>query len=110
MRFFTEPILKTKWKGLRDTFRAELKKEQLSRIKGKYHQRRPLWIHFKSLQFLKDQMAPRPSIWERNSYCSNNSKNDYDEMEKQHLNSDFNPEYDDSLAEHILRSSAFRYT
>lgn len=58
-------MLKAKWKGLRDTFRAELKKDQVYR-KSKYHRNRPVWIHFKSLQFLKEQMLPRPPIWERN--------------------------------------------
>lgn len=62
---FPEPVLKAKWKGLRDTFRAELKKEQVYR-KSKYHRNRPVWIHYKSLQFLKEQMLPRPPIWERN--------------------------------------------
>lgn len=61
---FTEPMLKAKWKGLRDTFRAELKKDQVYR-KSKFHRNRPVWIHFKSLQFLKEQMLPRPPIWER---------------------------------------------
>ncbi|XP_020298111.1 uncharacterized protein LOC109862461 [Pseudomyrmex gracilis] len=60
-----KPMLKAKWKGLRDTFRAELKKDQVYR-KSKYHRNRPVWIHFKSLQFLKEQMLPRPPIWERN--------------------------------------------
>ncbi|XP_014483446.1 PREDICTED: uncharacterized protein LOC106748988 isoform X2 [Dinoponera quadriceps] len=60
-----EPMLKAKWKGLRDTFRAELKKDQVYR-KSKFHRNRPVWIHFKSLQFLKEQMLPRPPIWERN--------------------------------------------
>ncbi|XP_046826823.1 uncharacterized protein LOC124951115 [Vespa velutina] len=59
-----KPVLKAKWKGLRDTFRAELKKDQVYR-KSKYHRNRPVWIHFKSLQFLKEQMLPRPPIWER---------------------------------------------
>lgn len=57
-------MLKAKWKGLRDTFRAELKKDQVYR-KSKFHRHRPVWIHFKSLQFLKEQMLPRPPIWER---------------------------------------------
>lgn len=57
-------MLKAKWKGLRDTFRAELKKEQVYQ-KSKFHRNRPVWIHFKSLQFLKEQMVPRPPIWER---------------------------------------------
>lgn len=70
---FTEPVLKAKWKGLRDTFRAELKKELVYQ-KSNYHRNRPVWIHFKSLQFLKEQMVPRPPIWERN--CSRNSDND----------------------------------
>lgn len=60
----TEPVLKAKWKGLRDTFRAELKKEQVFQ-QSKYQRNRPVWIHFKSLLFLKDQMLPRPPIWER---------------------------------------------
>lgn len=57
-------MLKAKWKGLRDTFRAELKKDQVYR-KSRFHRNRPVWIHFKSLQFLKEQMLPRPPIWER---------------------------------------------
>ncbi|XP_043463116.1 uncharacterized protein LOC122499099 [Leptopilina heterotoma] len=69
-----KPVLKAKWKGLRDTFRAELKKELVYQ-KSNYHRNRPVWIHFKSLQFLKEQMVPRPPIWERN--CSRNSDNDH---------------------------------
>lgn len=70
---FSEPVLKAKWKGLRDTFRAELKKELVYQ-KSNYHRNRPVWIHFKNLQFLKEQMVPRPPIWERN--CNRNSDND----------------------------------
>lgn len=68
-----KPVLKAKWKGLRDTFRAELKKELVYQ-KSNYHRNRPVWIHFKSLQFLKEQMVPRPPIWERN--CTRNTDND----------------------------------
>ena len=73
MLTFSEPVLKAKWKGLRDTFRAELKKELVYQ-KSNYLRNRPVWIHFKSLQFLKEQMVPRPPIWERN--CSRNSENE----------------------------------
>ncbi|XP_076225025.1 uncharacterized protein LOC116424364 isoform X2 [Nomia melanderi] len=68
-----KPVLKAKWKGLRDTFRAELKKDQVYR-KSKFHRNRPVWIHFKSLQFLKEQMLPRPPIWERNNSCQDDDR------------------------------------
>ncbi|KAH0560243.1 uncharacterized protein LOC123264693 isoform X1 [Cotesia glomerata] len=77
-------VLKSKWKGLRDTFRGELKKEQTP-CKSKYSTRnRAMWTHYKNLLFLKDQMLPRPPIWEREdnknnnyvkskTYCNNNN-------------------------------------
>ncbi|KOC60154.1 hypothetical protein WH47_08144 [Habropoda laboriosa] len=68
-----KPVLKAKWKGLRDTFRAELKKDQVYR-KSKFHRNRPVWIHFKSLQFLKEQMLPRPPIWERSNSCQDDDR------------------------------------
>ncbi|XP_043269963.1 uncharacterized protein [Venturia canescens] len=64
-------ILKSKWKGLRDTFRAEIKKEQAYK-KTKLGQNRPVWKHFKTLQFLKEQMLPKPPIWERASCDATN--------------------------------------
>lgn len=73
IKFFLETILKAKWKGLRDTFRAEIKKEQIYR-KSKYPRNRPIWMHYRHLQFLKEQMVPRPPIWER-SECPENSEN-----------------------------------
>lgn len=64
--------MKSKWKGLRDTFRGELKKEQTP-CKSKYSTRnRAMWIHYKNLLFLKDQMLPRPPIWERDDNKNNN--------------------------------------
>ncbi|XP_048506155.1 uncharacterized protein LOC105687830 isoform X2 [Athalia rosae] len=78
-----EPVLKAKWKGLRDTFRAELKKEQVYR-KSKYHRNRPVWIHYKSLQFLKEQMLPRPPIWERNTNRESGEEHDANENENLH--------------------------
>lgn len=71
--FLSETVLKAKWKGLRDTFRAELKKDQVYR-KSKFHRNRPVWIHFKSLQFLKEQMLPRPPIWERGDSCQDDDR------------------------------------
>lgn len=107
----TEPVLKSKWKGLRDTFRAELKKEQVYR-KSKYQRSRPIWIHFKSLMFLKDQMLPRPPIWERSSHSSNRSDDDCDGYQQIHQNGATSDENDlqgeDSLTEHLLRSSVAR--
>lgn len=58
---------------MRDTFRAELKKDQVYR-KSKFHRNRPVWIHFKSLQFLKEQMLPRPPIWERSNSCQDDDR------------------------------------
>ncbi|XP_031782320.1 uncharacterized protein LOC100679762 [Nasonia vitripennis] len=106
-----KPVLKAKWKGLRDTFRAELKKEQVYR-KSKYQRNRPLWIHFESLQFLKEQMLPRPPIWDRSSR-SNNYENDYDgsHCHQNGMNGDDNDyerDHDDSLTEHLLQSSLAR--
>ncbi|XP_055533751.1 uncharacterized protein LOC129723510 [Wyeomyia smithii] len=57
-----EAILKTpkkflmmKWKGLRDNFRVELKKEYYSTPENRYVSK---WVHYKKLSFLKDQVLP----------------------------------------------------
>ncbi|KAK0167725.1 hypothetical protein PV327_001597 [Microctonus hyperodae] len=69
-------ILKAKWKGLRDTFRAEIKKEQFYQ-KNDYPRSNSVWIHYKRLQFLKEQMLPRPPIWEREN-CNEHLHNKND--------------------------------
>jgi hypothetical protein len=110
---YLEPVLKAKWKGLRDTFRAELKKEQVY-CKSKYRRNRPLWIHFESLQFLKEQMLPRPPIWERTTRSSNRSEDDCDGSQEHHMNGmngdddNLQGDHDDSLTDHLLRSSIAR--
>lgn len=55
-----EAILKTpkkflmmKWKGLRDNFRVELKKEYFSPPDNRYVSK---WVHYKKLGFLRDQV------------------------------------------------------
>ncbi|XP_055614304.1 uncharacterized protein LOC129760674 [Uranotaenia lowii] len=55
-----EAILKTpkkflmmKWKGLRDNFRVELKKEFFSPPENRYVSK---WVHYKKLAFLKEQV------------------------------------------------------
>ncbi|XP_058465006.1 uncharacterized protein LOC131438768 [Malaya genurostris] len=55
-----EAILKTpkkflmmKWKGLRDNFRVELKKEYYSTPENRYISK---WVHYKKLSFLKEQV------------------------------------------------------
>ncbi|XP_034938917.1 uncharacterized protein [Chelonus insularis] len=58
-------ILKTKWKGLRDTFRAELKKGIIYR-KSKNLKYKPTWVHYKHLLFLKEQIISKPPVWESN--------------------------------------------
>ncbi|XP_015588535.1 uncharacterized protein LOC107264613 isoform X2 [Cephus cinctus] len=105
---YTEPVLKAKWKGLRDTFRAELKKEQVYR-KSKFHRNRPVWIHFKSLQFLKEQMLPRPPIWERNAHDNDRasgSESDTPRHQKGNVGRTLSASSalveSDTLAEHIL--------
>ncbi|XP_012283161.1 uncharacterized protein LOC105701201 [Orussus abietinus] len=96
-----KPVLKAKWKGLRDTFRAELKKEQIYR-KSKFHRVRPLWIHFKSLQFLKEQMLPRPPIWERNSRDNDRVSESEGESPVHQNGGRGSGLGDDALAEHLL--------
>ncbi|XP_062559036.1 uncharacterized protein LOC134223830 [Armigeres subalbatus] len=55
-----EAILKTprkflmmKWKGLRDNFRVELKKEYFSPPENRYISK---WVHYKKLSFLREQV------------------------------------------------------
>ncbi|XP_057333055.1 uncharacterized protein LOC130672465 [Microplitis mediator] len=83
-----KPVLKSKWKGLRDTFRGEIKKEQNHR-QSKYT-RRNRWVHYKKLQFLKEQMLPRPPIWERsddkNDRLQSNNNDDDNNLIEQKLN------------------------
>lgn len=95
-------MLKAKWKGLRDTFRAELKKDQVYR-KSKFHRIRPVWIHFKSLQFLKEQMLPRPPIWER-SVAKTEDDPSENEVENGAPMSDIDGGLDDrdTIADHLL--------
>ncbi|XP_012223449.1 uncharacterized protein [Linepithema humile] len=97
-----KPMLKAKWKGLRDTFRAELKKDQVYR-KSKFHRIRPVWIHFKSLQFLKEQMLPRPPIWER-SVAKTEDDPSENEVENGAPMSDIDGGLDDrdTIADHLL--------
>ncbi|XP_015522835.2 uncharacterized protein [Neodiprion pinetum] len=90
-----QPVLKAKWKGLRDTFRAELKKEQVYR-KSKYHRNRPVWIHYKNLQFLKEQMLPRPPIWERNR---RENVEETDTSENENL---LQEDTQEALSEHVM--------
>ncbi|XP_028982690.1 uncharacterized protein LOC107035416 isoform X2 [Diachasma alloeum] len=59
-----KPYLKTKWKGLRDRFRYEMKKDILYR-KTADPKNKPTWRHYKDLQFLKEQMLPKPPISDR---------------------------------------------
>ncbi|XP_076279748.1 uncharacterized protein LOC143208804 isoform X1 [Lasioglossum baleicum] len=105
-----KPVLKAKWKGLRDTFRAELKKDQVYR-KSKFHRNRPVWIHFKSLQFLKEQMLPRPPIWERSNSCQDDdrivSEGETDGMLLQNGSSMSNRKAEDrgTIANHLLSIS-----
>lgn len=95
-------MLKAKWKGLRDTFRAELKKDQVYR-KSKFHRIRPVWIHFKSLQFLKEQMLPRPPIWERGVAKTEDDPSE-NEVENGAPMSDMDGGLDDrdTIADHLL--------
>ncbi|XP_075163331.1 transcription factor Adf-1-like [Haematobia irritans] len=58
--------LKKKWKGLRDQFRNEFKKNPAARsgdlgISEKEYNNYVVWPHYKSLLFLKDQIKPRKS-------------------------------------------------
>ncbi|XP_039436439.1 uncharacterized protein LOC120418197 isoform X2 [Culex pipiens pallens] len=57
-----EAILKTnkkflmmKWKGLRDNFRVELKKEFYSPPEARYVSK---WVHYRKLAFLREQVLP----------------------------------------------------
>ncbi|XP_011312311.1 uncharacterized protein [Fopius arisanus] len=58
-----EPYLKVRWKGLRDTFRCEMKKDIIYR-RTKNSKSCPTWRHYKDLLFLKEQMLPSPPIWD----------------------------------------------
>ncbi|XP_029177857.1 uncharacterized protein LOC114945722 isoform X2 [Nylanderia fulva] len=96
-------MLKAKWKGLRDTFRAELKKDQVYR-KSKFHRNRPVWIHFKSLQFLKEQMLPRPPIWERSVAKTEDELQPCDSEAENGIPSGLDGGLDDrdAIADHLL--------
>lgn len=64
MNFFFLLILgeaaKTKWRGLRDTFRKELSKNPKKRSGDEGGIiKEPRWVHFKSMEFLKDQFQKR---------------------------------------------------
>ncbi|XP_066592580.1 uncharacterized protein [Prorops nasuta] len=101
-----KPVLKAKWKGLRDTFRAELKKEQVYLLrKSKFHRNRPVWIHYKSLQFLKEQMLPRPPIWERGASSDGERMANENDAERSRDTSPLNArnhDERDALADHLL--------
>jgi hypothetical protein len=94
-------MLKAKWKGLRDTFRAELKKDQVYR-KSKFHRNRPVWIHFKSLQFLKEQMLPRPPIWERSVTKTEDELRPSSEGEGENGSTSVGIDERDAIADHLL--------
>jgi hypothetical protein len=53
---FAEEAAKKKWKGLRDNFRRELKKVDKPRSGDGAPPHTPRWIHYKSLEFLRDVM------------------------------------------------------
>ena len=55
---FAEEAAKTKWKGLRDNFRRELKKIDKPRSGDGAPPHTPRWIHYKALEFLRDVMEP----------------------------------------------------
>ncbi|XP_014216143.1 uncharacterized protein LOC106644942 [Copidosoma floridanum] len=98
------PVLKAKWKGLRDTFRAELKKEQVCG-KNKHQRNRPVWIHFESLQFLKEQMVPRPSLWEHNNGNNVDYNKNHENGSTTNDSGDCQRSFSDSLSEHIVARS-----
>lgn len=50
---FAEKFLMMKWKGLRDNFRVELKKEYFSPPENRYVSK---WVHYKKLAFLREQV------------------------------------------------------
>ncbi|XP_023228253.1 uncharacterized protein LOC111628658 [Centruroides sculpturatus] len=52
-------LAKSKWKSLRDNFRKELKKIQNTRSGDAAPAKRTKWIHFSSLEFLREFIKPR---------------------------------------------------
>lgn len=52
---FPEKFLMMKWKGLRDNFRVELKKEFYSPPEARYVSK---WVHYRKLAFLREQVLP----------------------------------------------------
>ncbi|XP_058810222.1 uncharacterized protein LOC131675308 [Phymastichus coffea] len=101
-----KPILKAKWKGLRDTYRAELKKEQVY-LRSHCERNRPIWIHYESLSFLKEQMLPKPPVWER-SYHTRDECDGTCRLYSNHTNGNGCNGNHDSLSEHFLNSSINR--
>lgn len=63
---FTEETVKVKWKGLRDTYRRELKKQRSLAASngGSENTKDPSWTHYGSMNFLREYMG------------SNNNHND----------------------------------
>ncbi|XP_075225549.1 uncharacterized protein LOC142326751 [Lycorma delicatula] len=53
----SKELVKTKWKGLRDNFRSELRKIP----KKRNHLHTSKWIYFNDMMFLKDQMITKSS-------------------------------------------------
>lgn len=97
---FLEATIKSRWKGLRDTFRLEIKKI-LAYRKNKTMRNRPIWQHYHRLIFLQDQMAPRLGMptWgeleysnklqnSNNSARNNNRKNNHYSNEESSSNTD----------------------
>lgn len=56
---FTEETVKVKWKGLRDTYRRELKKQRSLAITngGLDNAKDPSWTHYSSMNFLREYMG-----------------------------------------------------
>jgi hypothetical protein len=55
---FAEEAAKSKWKGLRDNFRKEIKKAHKPKSGEGAPPHTSRWIHLKSLEFLRDVMEP----------------------------------------------------
>ncbi|EDS36126.1 conserved hypothetical protein [Culex quinquefasciatus] len=53
--FMDKKFLMMKWKGLRDNFRVELKKEFYSPPEARYVSK---WVHYRKLAFLREQVLP----------------------------------------------------
>jgi hypothetical protein len=56
---FSKEVAKTKWKGLSDNFRKELKKLEKPKSGDSRQPIAPRWVHFTALQFVKVVMEPR---------------------------------------------------